>query len=85
MRGLKEGRPGARTVTGDRLSYRAADGSYHVTGGRDTPVTVEESCRVATGRALTFTSSTDTMNIDGRTDFRTQAARKSGCADPPPR
>jgi lipopolysaccharide export system protein LptA len=76
---------GARTVTGETLSYGAADGSYHVLAGRGRPVTVEESCRVATGRALTFSRSTDTMTIDGRTDFRTESKRKSGCADPPPR
>ena len=69
----------ARTVTGGRLQYLASDESYHVTGTRAMPLTVEEECREMKGRTLTFTRAADRMVIDGQGVRRTEMQRKPSC------
>jgi hypothetical protein len=69
----------ARTVTGHRLQYLASDESYHVTGTRAMPLTVEEECREMKGQALTFTRAADRMVIDGQGVRRTEMQRKPSC------
>jgi lipopolysaccharide export system protein LptA len=69
----------ARTATGDRLTYRADNETYRVTGTAKTPMTLAESCNVWTGRTLTFSRSADTMVIDGQAQSRTENKRRSSC------
>jgi lipopolysaccharide export system protein LptA len=59
-----------RKTTGDRLTYTTADQTYVVTG---LPVTILDECgRETVGRRLTFVESTDTVNVDGDGQTRTQ-------------
>jgi lipopolysaccharide export system protein LptA len=69
-----------RSVTGERLTYFAAEGRY-VTAG--TPVKINEECRETTGKILTFFRSTDRILVDGNEQIRTQT--KSGGECPGPR
>jgi hypothetical protein len=64
-----------RIVTGDKLVYRDADGSYEMEGD---PVrfveTVEEGCRETLGRTLAFFASVDDVAVDGQNQRRTATA-----------
>ncbi len=78
-----EGTPttGPRTVTGDRLTYTAADQCYKVTGK---PVKIDEKCSgESQGRTLTFWKSVDRMIIDGNAERRTQTKSGQGCKKEP--
>lgn len=63
-------RQGARTVTGDRMSYFAADQRY-VMSGKLVRMTAE-NCQETLGRILTFFRSTDRILVDGNEVARTQ-------------
>jgi LPS export ABC transporter protein LptC/lipopolysaccharide transport protein LptA len=66
-----------RKTTGNRLTYRAADESYVVSG---TPVTVVDECgRETDGRTLTFFHTTDRIIVDGNEQIRTTSKGKSNC------
>jgi lipopolysaccharide export system protein LptA len=71
-----------RTVRGARLVHTAKDDTYKVTASRSTPAIVEEGCRETKtppgGGTLTFSKSTDSMDIKGE-GSRTQTARKPSC------
>ena len=58
----------ARTATGARMTYFAADERYHMTGA---PVTIVEECRETTGKTLTFFRSIDRIIVDGNEEIRT--------------
>jgi lipopolysaccharide export system protein LptA len=80
------GSPNRRVATGDRLTYRAAAEQYDMSGGdAAAPVMVTErvaeSCRVITGKTLTFYKSGDRITVDGHEEIRT--ATKSGGACQP--
>jgi len=72
----------ARTATGKRMTYFAADERYLMTG---TPVTVVEECRVTTGKTLTFWRSTDRILIDGNDQNRTLATSGGTCGQTSPK
>jgi lipopolysaccharide export system protein LptA len=72
----------ARTVTGGHMVYHADTGEYVVSGTAAAPVKALESCRVTTGKTLTFFKSTDRIIVDGNQEIRTQT--KSGGACPQP-
>jgi lipopolysaccharide export system protein LptA len=63
---------GARTASGDRLTYHAREERYVMAGTGVTPVSIRESCRETTGRTLTFFKSTDKMVVDGNETRRTE-------------
>ena len=63
---------GARTASGDRLTYHAREERYVMSGTGVTPVSIRESCRETTGRTLTFFKSTDKMVVDGNETRRTE-------------
>jgi lipopolysaccharide export system protein LptA len=67
------------TMTGDRLTYRAAEDRYDVTGTNRTLARADVDCQRFTGNTLTFSRAADTMKVDGRQVFRTGTARRSGC------
>lgn len=73
----------ARTASGARLSYFAADARYVMTG---TPVRIFEQlpaeCRETVGRTLTFFRSTDSINVDGNRERRTQTTSGGKCPEP---
>ncbi len=75
----------ARTSTGARLTYFAADARYVLHG---TPVRVLEQlpteCRETLGRTLTFFRATDTIRVDGNEESRTQTTSGGKCPGPPP-
>ena len=62
----------ARTATGERLTYFAADERYLMSGAGTKSVKVVENCRETTGRTLTFFKSTDRIIVDGNEEQRTQ-------------
>jgi LPS export ABC transporter protein LptC len=65
-----------RKTTGTRMTYTADDETYVVTG---LPVTILDECgRETVGRKLTFVRATDTVNVDGSGQIRTQT--KGGSA-----
>ena len=67
-----------RKTTGVRLTYTAGDETYVITG---VPVTILDECgRETVGRKLTFVKSTDTINIDGNGQIRTQTRGGGKCS-----
>ena len=69
-------RDAARTVTGDRLTYTAAEGRYVVVGS---PVKIVADCRETTGRTLTFYKSTNNIDVEPNDEFRTQVKAIPNC------
>lgn len=66
-----------RKTTGTRLTYTTADEMYVVSG---LPVTVLDQCgRETVGRKLTFAKATDTINVDGSGQIRTQTKGSGTC------
>jgi len=68
-----------RTVSGDRLTYTAADGRYVVVGS---PVKILADCRETTGRTLTFYRSTNNIVVEPNDEFRTQVKAVPNCVVP---
>ena len=67
----------SRKTTGTRMTYTAADQTYVVTG---VPVTILDECgRETVGRKLTFVRATDTINVDGNGQIRTQTKGNGKC------
>jgi LPS export ABC transporter protein LptC len=59
-----------RKTTGSRLTYTTADETYVVTG---LPVVIVDECnRETVGQRLVFVKATDTINLDGNGQVRTQ-------------
>jgi lipopolysaccharide transport protein LptA len=71
----------ARSATGARLTYFAADERYVMHGS---PVKIVEECRETTGKILTFFKSTDTIVVDGNEE-RTHTKAGVNCSGPPAR
>jgi lipopolysaccharide export system protein LptA len=69
-------RDATRTVTGDRLTYTAAEGRYVVVGS---PVKIVADCRETTGRTLTFYKSTNNIDVEPNDEFRTQVKSIPNC------
>ncbi len=69
----------ARTSTGDRMTYFAADERYIMVGA---PVRVIEECRETTAKTLTFWRSTDRILADGNEEIRTLTKKGETCAEP---
>lgn len=68
----------ARTATGARMTYFAADEKYIMTGS---PVrTIDEKCRETTGKTLTFWRSTDRILVDGNEQIRTLTLSGGTCS-----
>ncbi len=74
-----------KRATGDRLTYRAAEESYVLTGTPAAPVRVDDGCRATTGKTLTFFRSTDRILVDGNEQIRTQTKSGASCQPPPSR
>jgi LPS export ABC transporter protein LptC len=74
------GTPTRRTVTGGRLTYRAASEQYDVVGTAAVPVTVTESCRGLKGKTLTFYKSTARIIVDGNEEIRTETKSGGPCS-----
>ena len=72
-------RDATRVVSGDRLTYTAADGRYLVVGS---PVKIEADCRETTGRTLTFYRSTNNIVVEPNDEFRTQVKAIPNCVVP---
>ncbi|MDE3154800.1 MAG: LPS export ABC transporter periplasmic protein LptC [Acidobacteriota bacterium] len=72
-------RQAGRTVTGEHLSYFAADERYVVTGA---PVKIDEECRQTLGKTLTFFRSTDRIIVDGGGAYRTETKSGPNCSGP---
>ena len=72
-------RDATRVVSGDRLTYTAAEGRYVVVGS---PVKVEADCRETTGRTLTFYRSTNNIDVEPSDEFRTQMKAIPNCVAP---
>jgi lipopolysaccharide export system protein LptA len=70
---------GARTSTGDRMTYFAADERYIMVGA---PVRILEECRETTAKTLTFWRSTDRILADGNEEIRTLTKKGGTCAEP---
>jgi hypothetical protein len=79
-----------RTAVGSRLTYHARDEKYVLSATGTTPVTISDpqtsasgavSCRETTGRTLTFFKSTDSIDVDGNEQKRTET-RITKCAPP---
>ena len=68
-----------RTVSGDRLTYTAAEGRYVVVGS---PVKIVADCRETTGRTLTFYKSTNNIVVEPNDDFRAQVTSIPNCVVP---
>ena len=69
----------ARTSTGDRMTYFAADERYIMVGA---PVRILEECRETTAKTLTFWRSTDRILADGNEEIRTLTKKGGTCAEP---
>ena len=67
----------ARTSTGDRMTYFAADERYIMVGA---PVRIIEECRETTAKILTFWRSTDRILADGNEEIRTLTRNGGTCA-----
>jgi lipopolysaccharide export system protein LptA len=77
-----------RITTGDELTYLAAKEEYNVVGkGRLVRMfkRTEEGCRRSEGSVLTFSRATDTLQLIGGTETRTQTAPDTSCPPPPKR
>jgi len=72
---------GARTASGERLTYHAKEERYVMAGSGASPVSIRESCRDTTGRTLTFFKSTDRIIVDGNETRRTET---KPCTQPSP-
>ncbi len=73
---------GARTATGARLTYFAADERYVLAGPRAHVVEqVGQECRDTTGRTLTFFKATETLQVDSNADSRTRARTGGKCPE----
>jgi lipopolysaccharide export system protein LptA len=80
-----------KTANGDRLTYDAQNERYVMSGTGAMPVTVvvrtaatataPQSCRETAGRSLTFTKSTDTIDVDGKAETRIDT-RNVPCPSP---
>jgi lipopolysaccharide export system protein LptA len=79
-----------RTAVGSRLTYHARDEKYVLSATGTIPVTISDpqtsasgavSCRETTGRTLTFFKSTDSIDVDGNEQKRTET-RITKCAPP---
>ena len=67
----------SRKTTGTRMTYTAADEMYVVTG---VPVSILDECgRETVGRRVTFVRATDTINVDGNGQIRTQTKGSGKC------
>lgn len=71
---------GARTASGDRLTYHAKEERYVMSGTGPTGVSIREGCQQTTGRTLTFFKSTDRIVVDGNETRRTET---KPCTPPP--
>jgi lipopolysaccharide export system protein LptA len=71
-----------RIATGSRLTYVSDAGRYSMSGSGTVPVTVVDSCRTTTGRALVFFKSTDRIVVDGNEQARTQTRSTGPCPSP---
>ena len=67
----------ARTSSGDRMTYFAADERYIMVGA---PVRILEECRETTAKTLTFWRSTDRILADGNEEIRTLTKKGGTCA-----
>ena len=65
---------GARTATGDRLTYDAAGGQYAMRGTVDAPAVLVDECRQTEGRSLLFLADGDRVVVDSDQDVRTRTA-----------
>jgi LPS export ABC transporter protein LptC len=77
-----------RITTGDELTYLAAKEEYNVVGkGRLVRMfkRTEDGCRRSEGSVLTFSRATDTLQLIGGTETRTQTAPDTSCPPPPKR
>ncbi|MFO7694771.1 MAG: LPS export ABC transporter periplasmic protein LptC [Vicinamibacterales bacterium] len=72
-------RDATRVVSGDRLTYTAAEGRYLVVGS---PVKIDADCRETTGRTLTFYKSTNNIVVEPNDEFRTQVTSIPNCVAP---
>ncbi len=64
---------GARTATGNRMTYHAREERYVMSSAGVTPVSLRESsCRETTGRTVTFFKSSDRIIVDGNETRRTE-------------
>jgi LPS export ABC transporter protein LptC len=72
----------ARTATGQRMTYFAADERYLMTGS---PVSIVEECRETTGKTLTFYRSVDRVLVDGIEERRTQTLDGGACGQAAPK
>ena len=80
-----------KTAVGDRLTYRAENERYVMSGAGATPVTVTvttaatptapQSCRETAGRSLTFNKATDSVDVDGKEETRINT-RNVPCQNP---
>jgi LPS export ABC transporter protein LptC len=70
---------GARTASGQSLTYQSAEERYELRGSAADPVSVVESCRATTGRRLIFYGSTDRILVDGDNETRTQSKGVASC------
>lgn len=74
-----------RRTVGDELTYDAAKGEYVVSGnGRLVRMfrRTEDQCKRSDGSVLTFTRGTDSLQLEGGTQTRTQTVADTAC--PPP-
>jgi LPS export ABC transporter protein LptC len=69
----------ARTSSGERMTYFAADERYIMVGA---PVRILEECRETTAKTLTFWRSTDRILADGNEEIRTLTKKGGTCAEP---
>lgn len=72
---------GARTATGQELTYLPADERYVIVGS---PVKYVDECNESAGKTLTFYRSSDRVTIDGNQEVRTET-RGGKCSGTPPR
>jgi LPS export ABC transporter protein LptC/lipopolysaccharide transport protein LptA len=67
-----------RKTTGQRLTYTTSNDTYVVTGA---PVTIVDQCGgESVGQKLTFVKATDTVNLDGGGQVRTQTKGNGKCS-----
>jgi LPS export ABC transporter protein LptC len=67
---------------GARLTYYAADQKYVMEAGPSAPVRLLTACRESRGKTLTFFRANDTIEIDGKSERRTQTTNP--CTPPAP-